>query len=385
MLLATTAMAQEAIHQQRTISSPVVNNDGTVTFRIQVPNAKEVKVTGDFLPKKRMQHGNNVWEVDSVATMQPEGKGVWSYTTGEGVDPELYSYHFIVDGTEVLDPSNFMRSRDGRRYTSNFIVSRSANDTGWYYQTHDVKHGTLSAVWYDSPTLGMQRRMKVYTPAGYEKGGKYPVMYLLHGMMGDEEAWSTLGRSVQILDNLIAEGKAQPMIVVMPNGNDNVQASPEADSPFSGTLNTRFIESFPDIMAYMKANYRIKEGADNTAICGLSMGGNHTFGTSKMLPGKFGYIGLFSAAVTLSNSRKSTYDLLQESEVQTQLAQLFASKPHLYWIAIGKDDFLYQQNADLRRYLDEKGYKYEYRESTGGHIWRNWRIYLREFAEKIFK
>ena len=137
-------------------------------------------------------------------------------------------YWFRVDGIDMQDPGNLMRSRDVRTHMSNFIITKEEGDKGYLYQNHNVAHGNVSEVWYESPKLGMNRRMTIYTPAGYEKGGKYPVMYLLHGAGGDEEAWPTLGRTAQIMDNLIASGKAAPMIVVMPNGNASDDASPYA-------------------------------------------------------------------------------------------------------------------------------------------------------------
>ena len=297
----------------------------------------------------------------------------------------------------ILDPSNVYVNRDIASLTSIFIVSASKGDKGDIYRVNEVPHGDVAKVWYDSPMLKMKRRMTIYTPAGYDKGKNYPVMYLLHGAGGDEDAWTTLGRAAQIMDNLIASGKAKPMLIVMPNGNTDCQAAPGAWSrgmympTFMGSVNQKPIatmdESFMDIVKYVESHYKVAKGKKNRAICGLSMGGGHSFATSKRFPDTFNYVGLFSAGLHISGDRnKPFYQLLQENkEVQGQLARLFAAKPALYWIAIGKTDFLYQQNADLRRYLDEKGYPYEYLETDGGHIWRNWRIYLSTFAQKIFK
>jgi enterochelin esterase family protein len=346
----------------------------------------KVEVTGDFLP-----------EQSNVAAMKEGPNGVWSYTTGK-LAPEMYSYTFNIDGmTGVKDPANVYVNRDIISFTNIFIVSNEKGDKGDLYRVNEVPHGNLSKVWYNSPTLKMQRRMTVYTPAGYDKGKNYPVMYLLHGAGGDENAWSELGRAAQIMDNLIATGKAKPMIVVMPNGNTDCQAAPGEWSrgmyqpSFMGSVNQRPIatidESFMDIVKYIESHYKVAKGKKNRAICGLSMGGGHSFATSKRYPDAFNYVGLFSAGLNIGGERnKSFYELLQQNkEVQQQLSRLFSAKPALYWIAIGKTDFLYQQNADLRRYLDEKGYKYEYVETEGGHIWRNWRIYLTMFAQKIFK
>ncbi|MBQ6405879.1 MAG: esterase [Prevotella sp.] len=397
-ICAVSAVAQEKLFQGANVQSPVVNADGTVTFNLFAPKAIKVEVTGDFLPTTKIEvPGFGTVEQSGVAQLTEGKDGIWSYTTSK-LAPELYSYSFNIDGmTGVKDPGNIYVNRDIVSFSNIFIVSEKQGDKGDIYRVNEVKHGNLAKVWYDSPTLKMQRRMTIYTPAGYDKGSNYPVLYLMHGAGGDENAWSELGRAAQILDNLIAMGKAKPMIVVMPNGNTDCQAAPGEWSrgmyqpTFMGSVNQKSIatmdESFMDIVKYVESHYKVAKNKKNRAICGLSMGGGHTFATSKRYPDTFNYIGLFSAGLHISGDRtKSFYQLLQENtEVQKQLARLFASKPALYWIAIGKTDFLYQQNSDLRKYLDEKGYPYEYLETDGGHIWRNWRIYLTEFAQKIFK
>ena len=383
LLAITAGMAQEALWSGGNIQSPVVNGDGTVTFNLRAPKAVRVTVQGDFLP--------------GGSAELTEKDGVWTYTTGQ-LPAELYSYTFRVDGQQMLDPQNVYINRDIASTMNIFIVSRETGDCGDLYRVNEVAHGDVAKVWYDSPTLGMKRRMTVYTPAGYDRGKNYPVLYLLHGAGGDEDAWTTLGRAAQIMDNLIATGKARPMIVVMPNGNVDCQAAPGAWSAgmyqpsFMRSLNPEgrpkasMEESFPDIIKYVESHYKVAKGKQSRAICGLSMGGAHSWLTSKLHPQTFDYVGLFSAAYFLGGDRQaSLYEQLQgNDEVKRQIAALFAAKPRLYWIGIGKDDFLYQQNADYRRYLDEQGYSYEYVETDGGHIWRNWRVYLTTFAQKVF-
>ena len=392
------ASAQEKLFQSANVQSPVVNKDGTVTFNLFAPKAVKVEVTGDFLaPTKQEVPGFGTVEQSGVAALTEGKDGVWSYTT-QKLAPELYSYTFNIDGmTGVKDPANVYVNRDIMSFSNIFIVSDEKGDKGDLYRVNEVAHGDLAKVWYPSTTLKMQRRMTIYTPAGYDKGKNYPVLYLLHGAGGDENAWSELGRAAQILDNLIATGKAKPMIVVMPNGNTDCQAAPGEWSrgmyqpSFRGSVDQKPVatmdESFMDIVKYVESHYKVAKGKKNRAICGLSMGGAHTFATSKRFPDTFNYIGLFSAAIHMGgNPQQSTYErLTTDTQVQQQLARLFAAKPALYWIAIGKTDFLYQQNADLRKYLDEKGYPYEYVETEGGHIWRNWRIYLTQFAQRVFK
>ena len=371
LLPAFAAQAQQAIFERHDTRSPQFNDDGTVTLRTKAQEAQKVSVVGDCI-----ENGH------ADLTQQD---GLWSYTT-KVLPAELYNYRFYVDGAEVQDAGNIERSRDVRSFMSTFIVSKEEGDCGYLYQNHNVDHGDVAHVWYDSPRLGMKRRMSIYTPPGYDKGMDFPVLYLLHGAGGDEEAWLTLGRTAQIMDNLIALGKAKPMIVVMPNGN----ASDDAGPLESGIKNKErpkmtYEESFADIMDYVQSHYKVRKGADNTALCGLSMGGYHTFRISMLNPGTFGYIGLYSAAVRLDRSQKSFEEQLADHpEAAAQLKAVFDAKPHLYWIAIGKEDFLYQQNVALRQYLDKKQYRYEYFENEGGHIWRNWRIYLSMFAPRLF-
>ena len=382
---AVTGFAQQALFSRNVVKSPEINADNTVTFRLHAPKAITVQLTGDC--------------VDGVVSMKEDSLGVWSYTTGK-LEPELYSYSFIVNGMRMLDPSNIYQNRDVATWTSIFIISDQKGDKGDLYSVNKVPHGNVSKVWYESPTLKLTRRMTVYTPAGYDKGKNYPVLYLLHGAGGDENAWSELGRAAQILDNLIAAGKAKPMLVVMTNGNPNTAAAPgEWDfgmyQPAMGGGGVQLPqaaasmdESFMDVVNFIEKNYKVAKNKANRAICGLSMGGGHSFQISKRFPNTFDYVGLFSAAVSVGQWGDRT-PLLERmntnEEYNKQMAALFGAKPKLYWIAIGKTDFLYQQNADLRKWLDSKGYPYTYRETDGGHIWRNWRIYLTEFSQMIFK
>ena len=380
-------LAQQALFSGAMVNSPEINPDNTVTFRLVAPKAVTVELEGDFLPE------------NTRSVEMEEGKdGVWSYTT-RPLTPELYSYNFVVNGMRYLDPSNIYQNRDVATWTNIFIIKGEKGSRGDLYSVNDVPHGNLSKVWYDSPTLKLNRRMTIYTPAGYEKGKNYPVLYLLHGAGGDENAWSELGRAAQILDNLIATGKAEPMIVVMTNGNPNCGAAPgEWDfgmyqPRFNGgaalpKAEASMDESFLDVINYVEKNYKVAKNKQHRAICGLSMGGGHSFAISKRFPDKFDYIGLFSAAVRVGGDQKipMVERMKADEEFNKQMEALFiANKPKLYWIAIGSTDFLYQNNKDLRDYLDFKGFTYEYVETSGGHIWRNWRIYLTDFAQKIFK
>ena len=363
-----TISAQQALGPGSGIVSPEINPDHSVTFRLRAPKAVKVQVRGDFAARP-------------CDMTEGEG-GVWTYTT-EPLEGELYSYNFVVDGQRTLDPSNVYMNRDVATWTNIFTLSAKEGDKGWYYEVHDVPHGTVSHVWYDSPTLGMKRRLTVYTPAGYEDNpkAKYPVLYLLHGSGGDEDAWSDLGRTAQIMDNLIAEGKAQPMIVVMPNGVYFNQAAPGAAiNMFQPTMansrsqSTIEIEnSFPDVMKFVEKHYQVAKGAANTAVAGLSMGGRQSAMLSLHYPKSFGYVGMFSGTATVEDNEDA-------------LAALFAAKPKLFWVGVGKDDTgIRATSLKLKEYCDAHGYPMTYYESDGAHIWRNWRVYLTVFAQQLFK
>lgn len=376
LLCSVMLFAQQSLWGNRPVVSPEIGDDNTVTFRIRAPKAVKVQVAGDFLR-------------EGIAELTEKEGGVWEYTTPEPLEPELYSYWFIVDGLRINDPSNVFMIRDVGTIMNIFIIGGGRAEL---YKVNDVPHGTVARRWYDSPTLGMQRRVTVYTPAGYETSrAAYPVLYLLHGMGGDEEAWSALGRTAQILDNLIAEGKARPMIVVMTNGNVVCEAAPGEASQglvqpvfnLPKTMDGTFEQSFPDVVKFVDSNYRTVRSKHGRAVAGLSMGGFHSMQISKEYPDMFDYVGLFSAAVL--SGYEAGNDSPVYKDMEKKLAVQFAKKPALYWIAIGKDDFLYDANVKFRSQLDAEGYPYIYYENDGGHIWRNWRIYLTEFVPKLFR
>jgi len=388
-LLATTfTFAQQALFGGASIVSPEIHPDNTVTFRIVAPKAVVVQVTGDFLPtmKQTMKFGDNVMEMDvpGVANLT-EKDGVWEYTTPEPVAPEFYTYHFLIDGQKVIDMNNVYVNRDVATLSSILLIGGGRSDL---YKVTDVPHGTVAKRWYTQD--GMKRRLSVYTPAGYETSNKrYPVFYLLHGMGGDEEAWLTQGRTAQILDNLIAQGKAEPMIVVMTNGNVSQEAAPgETSAGFvppsmnlPKTMEGSFESTFMEVVKFIDSNYRTIAKKQGRAIAGLSMGGFHSKFISLNNPDTFNYVGLFSAALGVTDPSISPIYMNEDAKLKTQ----FDKKPALYWIGIGKTDFLIQANNAYRQKLDQLGYKYQYLETDGGHIWRNWRIYLTEFTPLLFK
>lgn len=383
LLIGVTMFAQQALWGTAPVVSPEIHDNNTVTFRFKAPKAVRVQLTGDFLPVQK----NAKFEAPGIVDLKEGQEGVWEYTTPEPLKPELYSYSFIVDGLRMNDPANVYLIRDVSTLTNVFIIGGDRAD---FYKVNPVPHGTVSRIWYDSPALGLERRMTVYTPAGYETSGKhYPVLYLLHGMGGDEEAWISLGRTAQVLDNLIAQGKAKPMIVVMPNGNASQEAAPGESSrgmipptmQLPKTMEGSYEQAFPEIVKFIDKNYRTIKSKSGRAIAGLSMGGFHSLHISKQYPDMFNYIGLFSAAIMPNKEVSSPIYENMEGKLKVQ----FDKNPALYWIAIGKTDFLYKANEEYRKLLDEKGYKYTYYESDEGHIWKNWRIYLTEFVPMLFR
>ena len=367
-LISLSAWAQETVAVNTgDLVSPEVKGQ-TVTFKLLAPNAKEVLVEADFFEKVKRQTSFGMMEASGQIPMVKGEDGVWTYTTSIP-SPELHTYCFYVDGVRMLDPSNVYMIRDIATYTNYFLVDGELSQN---YLVREVPHGTVSKVWYPSPTLGMERRrMTVYTPAGYDDSNKqYPVLYLLHGAGGDENAWSELGRAVQILDNLIAQGKAEPMIVVMPNGNGAQEAVP-GEYPNSmykpsftnpKTMEGSFEKAFPDIMNYVESHYRTINDKAHRAIAGLSMGGFHSLYISANYPDLFGYVGLFSAAINRQAKGENTY--IYEN-LEEKLAKQFSDAPKLYFIGIGNGDFLFQDNVKYRELLDSHGYKYEYMETDG--------------------
>ena len=378
LILILSEIINPAIAQNRArpVKSPEVLPDNSVVFRLYAPDAKTVKVTGTFM------------DLTKNIEMVKGDTGVFEAKSAP-LPSDMYVYVFIVDGVKMPDPNNNIVVRDGSYIESRLMIpGEQAN----LYDVKDVPHGVVSAVWYQSPIIGMSRRMIIYTPPGYNKSkDSYPVLYLLHGGGGDEEGWTSRGRANYILDNLIAAGKAKPMIIVMTNGIPANAGSP-GDRPLSTILKKvdtstpsamttgKFEESLvKDVIPFIESNYRVKANPDNRAIAGLSMGGYHTQKITNANPGKFNYIGVMSMGLY---NMFGPYD--KEQHI-AQLKALNASHPKLYFIGCGKTDFLYKGVTDLRALYDEVGFKYTYRESEGGHSWNNWRLYLSELAPKLFR
>jgi enterochelin esterase-like enzyme len=364
--------AQELANFARTvIVSPEFNaKKDSVTFRISGNYATVVKLDGSWLR--------------GTAIPQPElkkgDKGIWTITLPVP-EPEIYTYSFIVDGVSVNDALNIFEQRDGTRFLSVLLVPGKRTEN----YTIANKRGNLERVWYDSPTLGFNRCMMVYTPYGYRDKANskisYPVLYLLHGGGGDEEAWVSMGRACEILDNMIEKGQAVPMICVMPNGNAGQQAARTYQIPEKvidrndPTLANLYINSLAkDIIPYVESHYRVIAKKSARAVAGLSMGGGHTFAVTTTYPNLFDYICPLSSGAATSDETKAKLQGIKNAGYK------------LYWIGVGdKDNLAFERSGQLSKMLDDLGMKHTFYVSGGGHEWKNWRLYLNTFGPLLFK
>ena len=378
-LLVGNLYAQEMANTRRArIVSPEVTKD-SITFRFRAEYATTVSLTGSWQNRG-----------ESPIAMKRDNNLVWSVTIPT-LQPDLYYYTFNVDGTTVCDPANTSIDRDGTSYRSIFLIDGNHSR---HYKDAAVR-GNVSAVWYDSPTIGAKRKMMVYTPAGYDdnKKAKYPVLYLLHGGGGDEEAWLSLGRAAQILDNLIAEGRAVPMLIVMPNGNSNQIQSHINDIPGQepSALAQNDIQSdlyvtslIKDIIPYIDNHYRTIAKKEGRAISGLSMGGGHTLRTNYLFPGYFNYICPQSTGAHPHN-QKNTAFAFDENTLSNYLECIKKAGYKLFWLGCGDVDPWFAEAQELDRLLTEHGMSHTFYVTGGGHEWKNWRHYLDTFAPLLFK
>lgn len=341
--------------------SPEVHPDRKVTFRLKAPEAKKVELSGQFLK------GNQIMEKDD--------SGVWSLTVGP-VEPNLYPYNFVVDGTGVSEPSNPDVFPNERFKPS--LVDIPA-EPPLLHAIRDVPHGEMSYLSYESKTLHRTRPLVVYTPPGYrESTEKYPVLYLVSGTTDTEETWYKAGRANIILDNLIAEKKAVPMIVVMPYGN-MMGAAPMPSSPQAADMYRVFNDELTgNILPYVEANFRVLAVRDNRAIAGFSRGGGQSLFTAFNNPDKFAWIGSYSAYLTPEVCDNYFADLVSQSESTN-------AKLKLLWLGVGKDDFLYQPATAFVNYLKQKNLAHQSLITEGGHTWMNARHYLAETLQLYFK
>lgn len=342
--------------------------DGRLTLRICAPNAAAVAVASADLP------GINI----GAAGMTKDAMGLWTGTTRGPAGAGTYRYDFTIDGVTVPDPmaTQFTETMSGVH--SVVSIPGAAGDFQAYNK--DIPHGAVSEIGYWSSTLGIQRRAHVYTPPGYMKGSaKYPVLYLVHGAGDSDDNWTGVGRANLILDNLIAAGKAKPMIVVMPFGH----TPPRPNAGVAGMLvNTDFGDDLiRDLIPYVDGSFRTIPTPQTRAMAGLSMGGAHTIRFGLPHSDLFRYVGIFSMGLGMQSPKEVTdYEAANAAALQRS-----AKEMKLVYYAMGKDDFLYRTVAPTREMLDRSGIRYVYNESGGGHTWLNWRDYLNDFAPRLFK
>lgn len=363
LLVAASAAMFAQPQQQRPLVSPEVHPDNTVTFRFREPNAKEVLLAREGAQRQ---------------PMQKDDEGVWTITT-EPLQPDYYGYSFVADGVSLLDPVNHLMKPNLLNPTSMVHVFGS----GLSWEIAAVPHGEVHHHFYHSGVVGDDRDFYVYTPPGYDPSAKklYPVLYLLHGYSDDASAWTAVGRANVILDNLIAQGKAKPMPIVMTLG----YGAPEIistnrtgafrDPSLTKRNYDRFRDAlFAEVMPQIEKEYRVMKDRNSRAIAGLSMGGAESLYTGLNALDRFAYVGAFSAG-GLSGDYAANFPKLDD-KANSQLK--------LLWIACGTDDRLIEPNRKFREWLTSKGIKHTDVETPGAHVWMVWRRNLAEFAPLLF-
>lgn len=353
--------------------SPQVNADKTVTFRYLAPLAKDVKLSAQF-EKAPVQ-------------MTKDATGMWSVKTGP-VKPDIYPYSFIVDGIQVMDPGNVAFFPNERFKASLLDVP---GETPLIHSMKDVPHGTITYEYYPASD-GTTGSLVVYKPPAYEKdpSKKYPVFYLISGTTDTEEAWYKVGQANFILDNLIAEGKAKPMIIVMPNGNVEARIAEQKgglkpadpagrESEEAVTRAKTFGKDLVDnVIPYIEKNYRVIINGDNRAIGGFSRGGGQTLRTAFGNMDKFSWICCYSAYLTPAEMEKE-YKFVYENPDKTN------KQLNLLWVSVGNEDFLYKSTVEFMDFLKTKKVNYKNLVTTGGHTWMNTKVFLTETAQLLFK
>lgn len=350
-----------------TLTSVKIMNDNKIRFSVYAPKAEQVTFISSDIPAAG-------WGTQ----MEKQENGVWDAIISP-VNPGSYRYNFNVDGVSVIDPKNSITSQANMNTWSMMHIPGAD-----FMDTKEVPHGNVAEVNYFSTSLDKFRRMHVYTPPGYESGkGEYPVFYLLLGAFDCDDSWSTVGRAGFIIDNLIAQGKAVPMVIVMPAGHTG-------PFNFGGSRNSKdeFVEDFnQDIRPYIETHYRVLTERENRAIAGLSMGGMHTLSIAIPNLQDYRYFGVFSSGVfgiaggqfgdQGEKWKEENKEFLDNPELKEGL--------ELVWFATGKDDFLLETSRKTVEVLRDHNFDVVYKETDGGHTWINWREYLNEFAQKLFK
>ena len=347
------------------VVSPEYNADGSVTFRCQAANAQKVELDTQMLP--------------SAIPMNKGENGVWSITVTPG-KPDIYPYCFVVDGTRIADPNN-MFIFPNENFKNSLADVRGPEPS--VQDIRDVPHGKVSYRFYHSKTCGIDRTMTVYTPAGYDPAGseRLPVLYLIHGMTDTYETWFKVGHVNNILDNLIADGLAKRMIVVMPYANPYPEMMRQGLADRYDSMDTERVarEIIDDVRPFIEANYKVKTSARDRAVAGFSLGGRQALATGLGHPETFQWVCAMAPAIFgeeyKTNFENGTYAPLKSLN----------GKFRLIWIGTGTSDFLIQASRGLDGYLTENGVKHTFYTPDGGHTWMNCRDYLTRIAQLIFK
>jgi enterochelin esterase-like enzyme len=359
LLLTVGGVAQPAAAQQTApVRSPEVHDDRRVTFRLSAPGAESVVLTGEFMAGERaLEKGEN---------------GVWSVTVGP-VPPEVYEYEFTIDGMTFLDPRNpAVKTNQGPAGVSSLVTVRGAEP--FFFDVRPVPHGKVEIRTYDSAVTGLARQVYVYTPPGYDRGlDPLPVLYLLHGADGEDRSWTMLGRAHTILDNLIAEGKAAPMVVVMPYGYaypwDHGASAQQQQDDFLADLKA-------ELIPFVESNYRVRTDREHRALVGLSRGGGQTLSIGLSHLDLFSRLGVFSASGGSDPGARYGALLTNPAHVNEML--------DLFWIGMGTEDGGHANAVRLHEYLTETSIEHTFREVAGAHTWIVWREFLNEVAPLLW-
>jgi enterochelin esterase family protein len=350
--------------QPAIVASPEVAADRHVTFRILAPKASEVSLIGEF--------------VQGSKSLTKDNNGLWSVTVGP-IAPEMYHYNFVVDGVRIIDPGN-PRLKTGSTPNTLMSILDVHGDHPRFFDAQTVEHGEIRTIWYQSKSLNALRRVNVYTPPGYDQArqNRYPVLYLLHGANLDETAWTRFGRVNLILDNLLAAGKVQSFIVVMPFGYGVASDTmPQASGGPSQNTILFGRDLLEDLIPLIESRYRVSTSRDQRAIVGLSMGGGQALGIGLSHVELFSYVGGFSAALRPAEFEKTFASIIGDPSATNK-------KLHLLWIGCGTEDSLFPAAKSFSEFLDQHNIKHTFHTSGGAHTFMVWRNYLNELAPLLF-
>lgn len=354
------------------LRSPVVHEDGRVTVSLVAPKAASVTIASGEL---------QTLLGPEALTLAKNDDGVWTATIGP-LKPGIYDYALNVDGLRISDPLS-LHAMGNRTGTRDYLEVPGPQDAPRIDQWRDVPHGAVTRHWYQSKATGTRRSVHVYTPPGYGTSTeKYPVVYLLHGSGDDDRHWSALGQANVIADNLIADVKAVPAIVVMPEGHPAggpSRAPRESEERKNYSRNNRKLfaaDLLGDVIPLVEANYRAKTNRESRAVVGLSMGGQQSLDVGLNNLDKFAYVGSFSGA---ANDLDAAHAKLSADP------EAFNKGLRVFWIGVGKDDFLLEFNREFTAKLKELGIRHEYEETAGAHTWSVWRGFWADFMPKLFR